>query len=599
MQKIRFLIALLLLAALMISPALAHTDLMRGSKGDDVLALQQRLNALGYSVGTADGDFGGKTENALLKFQADNGLEQTGIYDAATHELLYSPENNAIVREQELANIAPDDIWTVDENGLITRTIYDVIDGMPYIWTVSGTREDGQEFVECGMFVGQATKSGTNDYSYPLISSKAGVYGPYRFTISNANDISAYDMYVRVEQDLPHLDDQHQLNRDGTPLPVHDPNGKLTLIPSSSMWGYHEPLEHFRTDSEKIPYEFTVDPNGYLEFTLINTKPNTLYQASLSGTDTNGNPIDWRDTFLGGDVHVIGWNISDRLGIYGPYHLSVSGGGETLEFDFNVMVPRNFSYLKDKCLTGGGQNWPNYQFVMLPSEIPTLLIETPVEDSRIHMWEGRQDFFVKAILSGVYEGGPFPVSAVLYNADTGKHIATGEPCYSVEYYLTDDLKLHPNGTGITPMYFDFDFPPGYNKGTRYKAVVTIGDLSVSTTFSFMCDGDPLTLTITDPIEGGTYLGAPGFVLQHHYAVTNDAPGREFRLIKADTGEVIYEESHYPSPGCTDSLAGTSCEWNDGFFIDADFESGEYILIRREGDIEDSIRFILINANRPQ
>lgn len=110
MQKIRFLIALLLLAALMISPALAHTDLMRGSKGDDVLALQQRLNALGYSVGTADGDFGGKTENALLKFQADNGLEQTGIYDSATHELLYSPENNAIVREQELANIDPDDI---------------------------------------------------------------------------------------------------------------------------------------------------------------------------------------------------------------------------------------------------------------------------------------------------------------------------------------------------------------------------------------------------------------------------------------------------------------------------------------------------------
>ena len=32
----------------------------------------------------ADGDFGGETENAVKKFQADNGLEQNGTVDKAT-----------------------------------------------------------------------------------------------------------------------------------------------------------------------------------------------------------------------------------------------------------------------------------------------------------------------------------------------------------------------------------------------------------------------------------------------------------------------------------------------------------------------------------
>ena len=65
-------------------------DLARGSKGNNVILLQNRLNELGYNVGTADGDYGKKTAMAVAAFQKRNGLEATGIADIRTQELLYS-----------------------------------------------------------------------------------------------------------------------------------------------------------------------------------------------------------------------------------------------------------------------------------------------------------------------------------------------------------------------------------------------------------------------------------------------------------------------------------------------------------------------------
>ena len=65
-------------------------DLSRGSRGDAVVELQNKLNEYGYSVGVADGDFGAKTENALIQFQHDRGLPETGILDSGTSSALFN-----------------------------------------------------------------------------------------------------------------------------------------------------------------------------------------------------------------------------------------------------------------------------------------------------------------------------------------------------------------------------------------------------------------------------------------------------------------------------------------------------------------------------
>ncbi len=75
------------------SAAAAEDDgvtLKKGSKGDAVKQLQQRLKQLGYYNSTIDGDYGNNTVSAVKAFQKKNGLSQTGTVDEKTMDKIYS-----------------------------------------------------------------------------------------------------------------------------------------------------------------------------------------------------------------------------------------------------------------------------------------------------------------------------------------------------------------------------------------------------------------------------------------------------------------------------------------------------------------------------
>ena len=83
------LVSLLLILTLCLAPmaALASPDfsvlndsdiLRRGSKGNNVRRLQQRLIDLGYMGGRADGSYGAQTENAVYEFRRRNGFGGVG-----------------------------------------------------------------------------------------------------------------------------------------------------------------------------------------------------------------------------------------------------------------------------------------------------------------------------------------------------------------------------------------------------------------------------------------------------------------------------------------------------------------------------------------
>ena len=62
-----------------------------GDSGEAVLDLQTRLIELGYlAQGEADGAFGGKTQEALERFQQDQGWEPTGVATAEVQEVLFT-----------------------------------------------------------------------------------------------------------------------------------------------------------------------------------------------------------------------------------------------------------------------------------------------------------------------------------------------------------------------------------------------------------------------------------------------------------------------------------------------------------------------------
>ena len=70
-------------------PATVYSGLSKGSKGDTVKELQQRLIDLKYLTGTADGDYGNKTALAVTTFQKVAGIEPSGIADSNTQAELY------------------------------------------------------------------------------------------------------------------------------------------------------------------------------------------------------------------------------------------------------------------------------------------------------------------------------------------------------------------------------------------------------------------------------------------------------------------------------------------------------------------------------
>lgn len=57
----------------------AHPVLKKGSRGEAVRELQQKLTSKGYNTNGIDGIFGSGTEKAVLNFQKANGLKQDGI----------------------------------------------------------------------------------------------------------------------------------------------------------------------------------------------------------------------------------------------------------------------------------------------------------------------------------------------------------------------------------------------------------------------------------------------------------------------------------------------------------------------------------------
>lgn len=74
------------------SASTTYTTLKQGSNGEAVKKLQKRLIELGYLSGSADGDYGRATTDAVKAFQKQAGLTADGIAGASTQKAVYSSD---------------------------------------------------------------------------------------------------------------------------------------------------------------------------------------------------------------------------------------------------------------------------------------------------------------------------------------------------------------------------------------------------------------------------------------------------------------------------------------------------------------------------
>ncbi len=58
-----------------------YFEIHPGDKGAHVRCVQERLKEMGYYNGACNGRYGSKTKCAVMKYQKDCGMEETGIVD--------------------------------------------------------------------------------------------------------------------------------------------------------------------------------------------------------------------------------------------------------------------------------------------------------------------------------------------------------------------------------------------------------------------------------------------------------------------------------------------------------------------------------------
>ena len=160
--------------------------LKKNFTGEDVKQLQQALIDLGYLNDAADGTFGTNTQEAVIRFQAVNGLSADGLAGAKTQELLYSgsalsadqaPKPDFLVlvnRQHKLGkNDAPTDLVTIES--VLSSDIVKV--------KYSGTKADRTATEALGQMLSAAIADGLSNFQ---ISSAYRTYSEQQKLVDNS-----------------------------------------------------------------------------------------------------------------------------------------------------------------------------------------------------------------------------------------------------------------------------------------------------------------------------------------------------------------------------------------------------------------------------
>lgn len=213
----------------------------RGDKGDEAKAVQEKLIELGFLVGTADGDFGKKSEAAVKLFQKANGLEETGVADSMTQHIMYSAR---VINKEAYDNmpIATGDGWEI-----IKEYYYSTSYDNYYIFLLKNTS-------------GYMARIGVNAYFYDADNNLVGVADSTEYACEN--DCITYWSFSNDEMDFDHV----TLDITMTENTRYKNGGQSNIELSTNVLGKKVILAAKNTGSEAIEYaEYHIlylDENG-------------------------------------------------------------------------------------------------------------------------------------------------------------------------------------------------------------------------------------------------------------------------------------------------------------------------------------------------
>lgn len=168
-------------------------DLIRnGSRGDDVRKVQEMLISQGYLDGKADGIFGPKTEEAVLAFQQENGLDATGIVGDGTYNALKgsaADQKSAEAQDTESSGSGIDYAETFPSWNPESKTLSELVE-----FVADVTDEAGEGYLD------PADRIAAFDMDGTILCEKAPVYVDYCLTMYRVLDDPTYDA-TDIEKD--------------------------------------------------------------------------------------------------------------------------------------------------------------------------------------------------------------------------------------------------------------------------------------------------------------------------------------------------------------------------------------------------------------
>lgn len=175
-------------------------------RGDDVAAMQQRLNGLGFDAGREDGILGPETEDALRRFQRDAGIATDGVCGPATVAAL---TRLGALAAGSVASVREGERFRRDSRRLDERGLFVVVDpglaalgdavarGLREIGAVVALDATGQD---PGLLAGEANRFGA-DVCLSLGSGEPGVRCAY-FATQQFRSEAGYAIAVRLTSAL-------------------------------------------------------------------------------------------------------------------------------------------------------------------------------------------------------------------------------------------------------------------------------------------------------------------------------------------------------------------------------------------------------------
>ena len=171
-------------------------------QGDDVKAVQNKLNSLGYNCGTADGYYGNATKSAVISFQSAKGLTADGEVGLATWNALFSSSSNSTGSSYtRLLNLTSPLMYGED-----IKAVQNKLNSLGY---------------NCGTadgYYGNATKNAVISFQSAKGIDTDGVVGPttWKLLFNSSSNGSDYSRILKVTSPLMYGDDvkavQNKLN---------------------------------------------------------------------------------------------------------------------------------------------------------------------------------------------------------------------------------------------------------------------------------------------------------------------------------------------------------------------------------------------------